>query len=624
MKSARPPRQGSASGQHRHQRFAPAPKLERWRVWTVVAFLLGLFAILLGRGLYLQAWNEGFLQEQGDARYMRNLRQASNRGMITDRNGEPLAISTPVQSIWASPRSMTLLPEGKERPADWEPSSDKDPVPVSKAEIKKLAAALQMPLEEVTKKLSNSRKNSKGDEIRPDFLWMRRHMSPTEAKAVMALNVPGIYTQTEYRRYYPAGDVMAHIVGFTDIDGKGQEGFELTREAMLAGKPGSRTVIRDRRGYIVEDVSTIVPAKDGETLQLSIDRKIQYLAYRELKKGLEAAQAVAGAAIVLDARTGEVLALANLPTYNPNSRERVDMSRKRNRALTDTYEPGSTMKPFVVAAALEQGLIKPSTVIQTSPGRMSIGPATFKDTRDYGALTPEGVLKHSSNVGAAKIGLMMGREDLWTYFNNYGFGASTHSGFPGEAFGRVRQWKSWRPIEQATMSFGHGISVSLMQMARGYTVFTNNGEMKPITFTKMVAPSPGKQIVSAKTADLVKNMLEAVTQTGGTATRAQIVGFRVGGKTGTARKIVNGQYSREKYEASFIGFAPVSNPRLIVAVLIDEPTTVGNRYYGGAVSAPVFQEIMSGSLRILGTPPDAPVTNILLPGLDAPELKEET
>ncbi|MCX7205786.1 MAG: penicillin-binding protein 2 [Proteobacteria bacterium] len=601
MKLARPPKQ--AGGQSRHQRFAaPHPKLERWRVWVVVGFLLSLFAILLGRGLYLQAWNEGFLQEQGDARYMRNLKQASNRGMITDRNGEPLAISTPVQSIWASPRGMTLLPAGQERPADWEPKSDKDPVPVSRSEIKKLAATLQLSEDEIIKKLSASRKNSKGDTIRPDFLWLRRHMSPNDAKTVLALNVPGVYTQTEYRRYYPAGDVMAHIVGFTDIDGKGQEGFELTREAMLAGKPGSRTVIRDRRGYIVEDVSTIVPAKDGETLQLSIDRKIQYLAYRELKKGIEAAGAVAGAAVVLDAKTGEVLALANLPTY----------------------EPGSTMKPFIVAASLEQGLIKPTSMIQTSPGRMTIGPNTFRDTRDHGALTPEGILKYSSNVGAAKVGLMMSREELWTYFNNYGFGASTHSGFPGEASGKVRAWKTWRPIEQATMSFGHGISVSLMQMARGYTVFTNHGEMKPITFTKMVAPSPGKQVVSAQTADLVRNMLESVTQAGGTAARAQIVGFRVGGKTGTARKIVNGQYSREKYEVSFIGFAPVSNPRLIVAVLIDEPSTVGNRYYGGTVSAPVFQEIMSGSLRMLGVPPDAPITNILLPGLDAPELKEET
>ncbi|AZN37672.1 peptidoglycan D,D-transpeptidase FtsI family protein [Iodobacter ciconiae] len=623
MKLARPPRQ--ASGQSRHQRFAaPHPKLERWRVWLVVGFLLSLFAVLLGRGLYLQAWNEGFLQEQGDARYMRNLKQASNRGMITDRNGEPLAISTPVQSIWASPRGITLLPAGQERPKDWEPKSEKDPVPVSRSELKKLAAALQLPEEELNRKLSVSRKNSRGEEIRPDFLWLRRHMPPNDAKAVMALNVPGVYTQTEYRRYYPAGDVMAHIVGFTDIDGKGQEGFELTREAMLAGKPGSRTVIRDRRGYIVEDVSTVVPAKDGETLQLSIDRKIQYLAYRELKKGIETAGAVAGAAVVLDAKTGEVLALANLPSYNPNSRERVDLARKRNRVLTDIYEPGSTMKPFIVAAGLEQGLIKPSSMIQTSPGQMTIGPATFKDTRNYGTLNPEGILKHSSNVGAAKIGLMMGREELWGYFNNYGFGASTHSGFPGEAFGRVRPWKTWRPIEQATMSFGHGISVSLMQMARGYTVFTNHGEMKPITFTKMVAPSPGKQVVSAQTADLVRNMLESVTQAGGTAARAQIVGFRVGGKTGTARKIVNGQYSREKYEVSFIGFAPVSNPRLIVAVLIDEPSTVGNRYYGGTVSAPVFQEIMSGSLRMLGVPPDAPITNILLPGLDAPELKEET
>ncbi len=348
------------------QRFNPPPKLERWRAWFTLGGLLLLFAMLLGRGLWLQAFNETFLQEQGEARYARNLKLEANRGMITDRNGEPLAISTPVQSIWASPRSVTLLPHGQERPADWEPSSDRDPTPISLMEVTKLAKALGMVPAELAKKLGESRKNAKGEEQKADFIWLRRHMAPVEAKAVLELNMPGIYAQTEYRRYYPAGEIMAHIVGFTDIDGKGQEGFELTREAMLAGKPGSRSVIRDRRGYIVEDVSTIVPPRDGAKLELSIDRRIQYLAYRELNNVVEATKAVGGGVIVLDARTGEVLALANAPSYNPNSRTRIDPARRRNRALTDIYEPGSTMKPFTVAAAMEAGKIKPGTVFSTS------------------------------------------------------------------------------------------------------------------------------------------------------------------------------------------------------------------------------------------------------------------
>jgi len=456
--------------------------------------------------------------------------------------------------------------------------------------------------------------------VRPDFVWLKRHMSPAEARGVTDLRFPGIYAQTEYRRFYPAGEELAHVVGFTDIDGRGQEGFELTREAMLAGKPGSRTVIRDRRGYIVEDISTIVPPRDGAKLQLSIDRNIQHLAYRELKNAVDRHQALGGGIVVLDARTGEVLALANAPSYNPNNRQKIDPARRRNRALTDVYEPGSTMKPLTAAAALEAGKVTPQTVFTTGGGKMTIGPNTISDSHAAGSLTVEQIIQKSSNVGSAKMALMLDREYYWGFLRNVGFGESTHSGFPGEAGGRVRPWKTWVPIEQATMAYGHGISVSLMQMARAYQAFASDGEIRPVTFTKLVAPLPGRQAIKPETARAVRKMLEMVTQPGGTATRAQVLGYRVAGKTGTSRKLEGGQYVK-KYVASFVGFAPASDPRLIVAVMIDEPKV--NGYYGGEVAAPIFGNVAKGALRQLGVPPDAPTDSIVLPG-EIPDVKEET
>jgi len=605
----------------RRQRFEPLHKLERWRALFVMTGLLLLFAVLLGRGVWLQAFNEVFLQEQGEARYARNLKLEANRGMITDRNGEPLAISTPVQSIWASPRAVKVLPAGQTRPGDWEPENEKDPTPISLDEVAKLAKALGMPANDLEKKLGETRKNSKGDEHPSDFVWLKRHLVPAQAKAVLELNVPGVYAQTEYRRYYPAGEVMAHIVGFTDIDGKGQEGFELTRESMLAGKPGSRNVIRDRRGYIVEDVSTIVPPKDGEKLELSIDRRIQYIAYRELKNVVESSRALGGGIVVLDARTGEVLALANAPSYNPNSRERTDPARKRNRALTDMYEPGSTMKPVTIAASLDIGKIKPSTVFATDGGKLTIGPATIGDAHASGSLTVEQIIQKSSNVGSAKIALQLEREYFWSFLHSAGFGEPPRTGFPGETGGRLRPWKNWVPIDQATMAYGHGISVSLMQMARVYQMFATDGEMRPVTFTRLVAPLPGRQVIKPETAQAVRKMLEMVTQPGGTAPKAQVVGYRVAGKTGTAGKLEGGVYVK-KYVASFVGFAPASDPRLIVAVMIDEPA--GGMYYGGQIAAPAFSNVVAGSLRMLGVPPDAPTGNTIGPAVDVPEIKEET
>ncbi|SMC26675.1 cell division protein FtsI (penicillin-binding protein 3) [Andreprevotia lacus DSM 23236] len=605
------------------QRYVQQLKLERWRVWFMVAALVALFGALLARGLYLQVYNEGFLQEQGDARYTRTLRLEADRGKITDRNGEPLAISTPVQSIWASPRGITLLPPGQKRDPDWEPKSDKDPVPVSRDDIARLSKVLGVSADDIVKKLSESRKNDKGEDIRSDFTWLKRHMSPDDAKGVIALGIPGIYSQTEYRRFYPAGEVMAHIVGYTDIDGKGQEGFELTRNAMLEGKAGSRTVIRDRRGYIVEDISTIVPPRDGETLTLSIDSRIQYLAYRELKAQVDAFHAVGGGIVVLDARTGEVLALANAPSYNPNSRSRIDPSKKRNRALTDLYEPGSTMKPFTIGAAMQAGTIRDTTVFATA-GQMPMAGYVIKDTHNYGALTPEGILVKSSNIGAAKVALSMPRETQYNMLTSVGFGSQPQTGFPGEAAGKLRPWKTWYPIEQATIGYGYGISVSLMQMAKAYQIYATDGQIRPITFTKQVAPMPGKQVIPPELAQEIRGMLEKVTQPGGTATRAQVVGYRVAGKTGTARKQAAGGYGEKKYVASFVGFAPASDPRLIIAVMIDEPAT-DKSIYGGMVSAPVFANVVAGSLRLLGVPPDAPTTNILLPNKEEDEdVKEET
>ncbi|WP_051278940.1 peptidoglycan D,D-transpeptidase FtsI family protein [Chitinilyticum aquatile] len=613
----------TAARQAGRRQLRPQPRLENWRTWFVLSSLLLLFAILLGRGIYLQGFNEEFLKEQGDQRYTRNLKMEALRGMITDRNGELLAQSTTVQSIWASPRSIYLLPKGQERPHDWRQKNDEEQVPVSLTEIHKLSSQLGVSDAELLKKLFDERVNSKGEaQKRPDFVWLKRQLSPEDAKKVMALNIPGIYSQTEYRRFYPAGEQLAHVIGFTDIDGKGQEGFELTRDKTLAGKAGSRTVIRDRRGYIVEDISTIVPPLDGQTLQLSIDRRIQYLAFRELNSMVERSHAVGGAIVVLDSRTGEVLALANAPSYNPNSRTRIDPAHRRNRAVTDLYEPGSTMKAITAAMALDAGKVKPTTVINTDGGRMTIGPATIRDDHPGGSMTIEQIMQKSSNVGAAKMALMMDREAMHTFLKNMGFGEKLNTGFPGEAAGRLRPWKDWRPIEQATMAYGYGASVSVMQMARAYQVFASDGELRPITFTKLVAPMPGRQVIKPETAQAVRKMLEMVTLPGGTATRAQVIGYRVGGKTGTAKKLVNGVYSDTARVGSFVGIAPISNPRIVVAVMIDEPAF--EMRYGGLVAAPVFSNVVAGTLRILGVPPDSPTENILLPPPGAPEILEET
>ena len=565
-------------------------RLERWRVWFIFGTLVAFFLVLIIRALYLQVLNDDFFKEQGQARHKRQLTLFANRGMITDRHGEPLAISTPVESIWATPKSMP---------------------PLADKQIQLLAEKLKMDAQHLRQRLADKRK---------DFVYLRRHLAPAQAQEVKLLNLPGVFTQTEYRRYYPAAEVMAHIIGFTNIDGLGQEGLELTRNEVLAGKPGSRTVIKDRRGYIVEDISSILPPKPGETLRLSIDQRIQYLAYRELKKRVEASNAQAGAVVVLDAKTGEVLALVNLPTYNPNNRVSSDVNIKRNRVLTDVYELGSGMKAFVAALALESGQWKPTTRIDTGNGTFAIGGGfTIKDTSPHGVVTVEEMVKYSSNIAAAKIGGSIPREFMWNFYHNLGFGEMPNTGFPGEAGGRLRPWKTWYQIEQMSMSYGYGVSASLMQLAKAYQAFATDGEIRPISLYKVIAPPVGKKVMSTETAHSVRRMLEMVMEQGGTGRRLQIPGYRVAAKTGTARKSAQGSYSR-KYVGSVIGLAPVSNPRLIVAVMIDEPTQGG--YFGGVSAGPAFQAILAGALRTLGVPPDMPLTEMDFSQTNLDDVKE--
>lgn len=570
-------------------------KLPAWRRRVLlVAVLLG-FAALLGRSVYLQNFHKKFLQEQGDARYSRTLVLSSHRGKITDRYGELLALSSPVESVWASPPD----------------------VEINAAQTKEIAGLLQIDAVEVSKKLVNSERG---------FVYLKRRISPELAAQVMKVGVPGIYLQREYKRYYPAGDVTAHLVGFTGLDDKGEEGFELAMNDALSGKEGSRRVIKDRSGHIIEDLQAVKVPQDGRDVVLSIDRRIQYLAYRELVKAVELHKAQAGAAIVLDAKTGEVLAMANVPTYNPNNPVNIK-GKTRNRAIVDMFEPGSTMKPMTVSAGLESGQYQPDTKIQTSPGYLNIGPATIHDSHAHGVLTVAEVIQKSSNVGASKIALSLDRKYMWDTFNQLGFGTKTHIGFPGEAAGQVRNYKTWRPIEQATMSFGNGISVTLLQLARAYTVFANDGELKPVSLLKLQDAPVGTQVFSAKTANEMKDMLEMVVLPGGTALKAQVLGYRVAGKTGTTHKLGLHGYEKDKYVASFVGMAPASNPRLIMAVMIDDPSIVGDQYYGGAAAAPVFSAVMTDVLRMLAIPQDAPNNNVVIPD-DAPgnvdDVKEST
>lgn len=568
---------------------APVPGLPRLRAPLVFGALALLFAGLVGRSLYLQGIDNEFLQEQGSARHSRELAVPAHRGRIVDRFGEALAVSTPVRSLWAFPDKFEASPD----------------------QLKELARVLETTPQRITAALN----------AHEDFAFVARQVAPETSERAMALRIKGLHDQNEYRRYYPGGEVTAQIVGFTGDKDAGQEGIELAQQQWLAGVPGSRRVIINRRFEAVEDVAAIRAPQAGRDLALAIDTRLQYLAFRELKAAVELNKARAGGMVVLDVATGEILALANWPTYNPNRRDKVTPEKMRNRALTDVFEPGSTLKPFTIAAALEAGKIRPDTVIQTGNGTLTIGPNTIRDAHPAGALTVEQVIQKSSNVGSGRIALMMPSDMMWQMFSNVGFGTVPKTGFPGEVGGRVRPARTWKPIEQVTMAYGHGISVTLVQLAKAYTMFATDGEVKPVTLLRTEGRVEGRQVISPTTAIAVRRMLEMAVQPGGTAPKAQVTGYRVAGKTGTAHKLEGKGYAPNKYVSSFVGFAPASQPRLIVAVMIDEPA--GGQYYGGSVAGPVFSNVMGQALRTLGVPTDAPVNNVILPP-DGMEVHEET
>lgn len=542
-----------------------------WRSRLMAVFLAGLGVALAARAVHLQVLDKGFLHGQAQERHLRVLETSAHRGMIIDRHGEPLAASTPVDSLWVNP----------------------GPFLAHAGAVEKLAAALDIPARTLRDKLQMRQSR--------EFVYIKRHLPPQEAKRILALELPGLNAQREYRRYYPTGEISGHLLGFTNIDDRGLEGLELSFDSWLAGQPGQRRVLMDGGRKVIDDLGEIREARPGRDLQLSLDRRIQYLAYRELKAAVIAHQARAGSVVVLDPRTGEVLAMASQPPFNPNNREAISPSIARNRAVIDLFEPGSTLKPFIVATALEQGLFKPTSVIDTTPGWFTVQGNTIRDLHNYGALNLGGILAKSSNVGASRIALAMPTETLWNALRNYGFGELSASGFPGERGGILRHFQDWRPIDHATVAYGYGLSVTALQLASAYAVIASGGERRPVSFFVPKQLPPAHRILSTPTAAHVSLMLEQVVREG-TATAAAVPGYRVAGKTGTARKSGVGGYSERRYQAVFAGYVPASRPRLVAVVVIDEPT--GGAYYGGTVAAPVFSRIMAGALRLMEIPPD--------------------
>ena len=549
------------------------PGQRAWRHWVVVCALALCGAALVARAVYLQVIDQEFLERQGDARHLRTAKLSANRGMILDRNGEPLAVSTPVDTVWADPRKLSQSPQDYARLAK---ALDRDPQWLAR------------------------RVTSSGDR---EFIYLVRHMRPQDAAKVKALGIPGVDTLREYRRYYPAGEVTGHLLGFTNVDDVGQEGLELAFDQWLGGEPGEKRVMRDSLGRTVEDIERIRAPRPGQDLYTSIDLRVQYLAYRELKAAVQANRALSGSVVVLDVQTGEVLAMVNQPTFNPNDREQYRASRYRNRATNDFFEPGSSIKPFVYAAAFEGGRYHPDTLIETGPGMMRVGIKTVKDKHNLGTIDITTALAKSSNVAVAKVALSLKPQDMWSVLEQLGFGSVTGSGFPGESAGILTSPDHWRPVGQATMSYGYGLSVTPLQLAQAYSVLAAGGIRRPVSLRKLDAPPPGERVLDEKVARELVTMMEAVVGDEGTARRARVMGFRVSGKTGTAWKASEtGGYSRNKYIAVFGGVVPASNPRLAAVVVIDEPT--GGAYYGGEVAAPVFSAIMSGALRLLAIPPD--------------------
>ena len=554
-----------------------ASKTPVWRSKFIVAAIALAFAGLAGRAAYVQVLGNEFFQKQGEVRFARTLELPANRGRILDRNGLILASSVPAPSIWAIPEDINA----------------------SNAQLTELARLLALPLADLNKKLADEDKN---------FVWLKRQVDDDVAQKITALGIKGIYQRKEYKRQYPEGETIAHVVGFTNIEDRGQEGMELAFNKELGGRPGSRRVIKDRLGRVVEDTREQVPPVDGKDLQLSIDSKMQFVAYQKLRDAVIANKAVAGSVVMLDAITGEVLAMANYPSYVPDKRQNMTGNQTRNRALTDTFEPGSVMKAFTVGLALETGRVKPQTPIQTAPGRIQITGSTISDSHPHGVLTVQEVLQKSSNVGTVKMAMQMQPREMWEVFSQAGFGQKPQITFPGVVSGRLRPYKTWRPIEQATMSYGYGLSASLFQMARAYTVFGHDGQVISATMLKSDEPATGVQVFSSQTASEIRTMLQMAAGPGGTGQKAQTLGYSVGGKSGTAYKQVGKSYGTDKdrkYRGWFVGMAPIDKPRVIVAVMIDEPRA--GKYYGGEVAAPVFSELVQQALRMKGVQPDMSV-----------------
>nr|AAA25465.1 penicillin-binding protein 2 [Neisseria meningitidis] len=554
------------------------PMTSNGRISFVLMAIAVLFAGLIARGLYLQTVTYNFLKEQGDNRIVRTQTLPATRGTVSDRNGAVLALSAPTESLFAVPKEMKEMP--------------------SAAQLERLSELVDVPVDVLRNKLEQKGKS---------FIWIKRQLDPKVAEEVKALGLENFVFEKELKRHYPMGNLFAHVIGFTDIDGKGQEGLELSLEDSLHGEDGAEVVLRDRQGNIVDSLDSPrnKAPKNGKDIILSLDQRIQTLAYEELNKAVEYHQAKAGTVVVLDARTGEILALANTPAYDPNRPGWADSEQRRNRAVTDMIEPGSAMKPFTIAKALDSGKVDATDTFNTLPYK--IGPATVQDTHVYPTLDVRGIMQKSSNVGTSKLSAMFTPKEMYDFYHDLGVGVRMHSGFPGETAGLLRNWRRWRPIEQATMSFGYGLQLSLLQLARAYTALTHDGVLLPVSFEKQAVAPKGKRVIKASTAKKVRELMVSVTEAGGTGTAGAVDGFDVGAKTGTARKLVNGRYVDNKHVGTFIGFAPAKNPRVIVAVTIDEPTA--NGYYGGVVVGPVFKEVMSGSLNILGVSPTKPLSN---------------
>jgi cell division protein FtsI (penicillin-binding protein 3) len=562
---------GSSRRDHRSRDSAPA-EVGGWRFWVVGAVLTLCGVALLARAVYLQVIDQDFLARQGDARILRDVKLSANRGMVLDRNGEPLAVSTPVDTVWADPRKLAQHPQ----------------------DFAKLAQALDRDKQWLARRVTSN--------LDREFVYLVRHMRPLDAAKVKALGIPGVDTLREYRRYYPAGEVTGHLLGFTNVDDVGQEGLELAFDQWLGGQPGIKRVMRDREGRTIEDIERIKAPRPGQDLRTSIDLRVQYLAYRALKQAVQENQAHGGSVVVLDIQTGEVLAMVNQPAFNPNDREQYLPSRYRNRATNDFFEPGSSIKPFVVAAGMKTGRFHSDTLIETGPGTLRVGIKTVKDKHNLGTIDVRTVLEKSSNVGIVKIALTLKPQEMWTTLRDLGLGSVTGSGFPGESAGILTGYEHWRSIGQATMSYGYGLSVTPLQLAQAYAVLGAGGIRRPVSLRRVDVPPEGERVMDEAVARELVQMMESVVSAEGTARRAAVMGYRVSGKTGTAWKAADGGYNSTKYIAVFGGVVPASNPRLAALVVVDEPSA--GRFYGGDVAAPVFAEVMSGALRLLAIPPD--------------------